>query len=503
MNNNNNFTLKTISDFAKRKGLVYSGSEIYGGLANTWDFGPAGLLLRNNIKNLWRQHFMYERTDIVEIETGLFMNQKVWEASGHVGGFADCLIDDKTTKHRFRVDHLIEDQHNVDVEGWTPERITAFVREKGLINPNTKKQGDWTDARYMNLMFETNRDKLSNSVNILEGLISRFENGTLTLKQEDLKTLQNKLEAQEMGRIYLRPETAQGLFVQFKNVMMTERKKLPFGIGQVGKAFRNEITPGNFIFRIVELEQMEIEYFIKPPTTLEDWNTPFEELLEAQRTLYVDKLGLSNSNLRVKEHSSEKLSHYSKRTCDWEYQYPIGYSELSGLAYRTDFDLAQHSKFSGTDLSYLDPETNQKFIPHCIEPSVGLDRLCLAVMCENYSEEVLENGETRAMMKFNFAVAPYKIAILPLMKKNGMSEKAFGIYQKLRATGVSCQFDEAGSIGKRYRRQDENGTPWCVCIDFDTLENDTVTIRHRDTMQSQRIEISEIKDWLNAEKFGK
>jgi glycyl-tRNA synthetase len=291
--------------------------------------------------------------------------------------------------------------------------------------------------------------------------------------------------------------------VQFKNVMMTERKKLPFGIGQVGKAFRNEITPGNFIFRIVELEQMEIEYFIKPPTTLEDWNTPFEELLEAQRTLYVDKLGLSNSNLRVKEHSSEKLSHYSKRTCDWEYQYPIGYSELSGLAYRTDFDLAQHSKFSGTDLSYLDPETNQKFIPHCIEPSVGLDRLCLAVMCENYSEEVLENGETRAMMKFNFAVAPYKIAILPLMKKNGMSEKAFGIYQKLRATGVSCQFDEAGSIGKRYRRQDENGTPWCVCIDFDTLENDTVTIRHRDTMQSQRIEISEIKDWLNAEKFGK
>jgi glycyl-tRNA synthetase len=501
MNNNNNFTLKTISDFAKRKGLVYSGSEIYGGLANTWDFGPAGLLLRNNIKNLWRQHFMYERTDIVEIETGLFMNQKVWEASGHVGGFADCLIDDKTTKHRFRVDHLIEDQHDVDVEGWSPEKITAFVREKGLINPNTKKQGDWTDARYMNLMFETNRDKLSNSVNILEGLISRFENGTLTLKEEDLKTLQNKLEAQEMGRIYLRPETAQGMFVQFKNVMMTERKKLPFGIGQIGKAFRNEITPGNFTFRVVEFEQMEIEYFIKPDT-LENVTPIFDDLLTSQLE-FLKKTGLTEQNLKKKVHLPEKLAHYSKMSTDWNYNYPFGSSELTGLAYRTDFDLAQHTKHSGVDLSYLDPKTNQKFIPHCIEPTVGLDRLCLAVMCENYCEELLKNGETRSMMKFNFDVAPYKIAILPLMKKNDMSEKATEIYQKLRATGVSCQFDETGSIGKRYRRQDENGTPWCVCVDFDTLTDDTVTIRHRDTMQSIRIPLVEIKNWLNAEKFGK
>ena len=468
------FDLKTISDYAKRNGFVYQGSEIYGGLANTWDYGPKGVLLKDNIKRLWKQHFIYERTDMVELDAGIFMNPKVWEASGHVAGFADCLIDDKETKHRFRVDHLIEAQHDVDVEGWSPEQITDFVKEKGLINPHTKKQGNWTEARYMNLMFETNRDKIGND---------------------------------PAQKIYLRPETAQGIFVNFKNILLTERRRLPFGIGQIGKAFRNEITPGNFNFRVLEFEQMEIEYFIKPPTDRNGWNDKFEELLESQKLFLSQTLGFNTDNFRTKEHSVEKLSHYSKRTTDLEYNYPFGFSELTGIAYRTDFDLAQHSKFSGIDLVYMDPETGDKFIPHCIEPTVGVDRLILAALCEAYDEETVGENDTRIVARFPFETAPFKIAILPLMKKAGMSEKATEIFANLRKQGISTIYDESGSIGKRYRRQDEIGTCWSMCVDFDTVNegelHNTVTLRHRDTMEQIRVSLDEVKDYLNKEKFGR
>ena len=466
--NSNQHSLKTISDFCKRKGFVYQGSDIYGGLANTWDYGPKGVLLKENIKRLWKQHFVQERTDMVELDAGILMNPKVWEASGHVAGFADCLIDDKDTKHRFRVDHLIEAQHNVDVEGWTPEQITAFVVDNGLINPHTGKQGNWTDARYMNLMFETNRDKIGNDPS---------------------------------QKIYLRPETAQGIFVNFKNVLMTERRKLPFGIGQIGKAFRNEITPGNFNFRVIEFEQMEIEYFIKPPQTTEEWNDKFEQLLESQKDFLALKLGFDRENFRIKEHSQEKLSHYSKRTVDLEYNYPFGFGELTGIAYRTDFDLTQHSKHSGTELNYLDPETNAKYIPHCIEPTVGVDRLILASLCEGYTEELVKENDTRIIMKFNYELAPFKIAVLPLMKKDGLSEKATEIFVNIRKMGISCEYDEAGSIGKRYRRCDENGTPWCMCVDYETITDNTITLRHRDTMAQIRINLDELPNYLTTESF--
>jgi glycyl-tRNA synthetase len=497
----NQFNLKTISDFASRKGFVYQGSEIYGGLANTWDYGVLGNLLKINIKQAWRRHFIIERTDIVEIDSGIFMNSKVWEASGHTAGFSDCLIDDKETKHRFRVDHLIEDQHGIDVEGWTPEQINQLINEKGLINPNTKKQGNWTEARYMNLMFETNRDKLSNSIAILEELLQKAsENGEVLLDIKYIKSLQTKLEQQITGRIYLRPETAQGIFVNFKNVLQTERRKLPFGIGQIGKAFRNEITPGNFIFRVVEFEQMEIEYFIKPPQNDEELNTIFDNLLEYQKDFLVNKIGLSQENLKEKIHAPEKLAHYSKKSVDFNYLYPFGSSELTGMAYRTDFDLSQHTKHSGVSLDYLDPETNQRYIPHCIEPTVGVERLILASLCEAYTEERIDEKDTRILMKFPFGICPYKIAILPLMKKDGLSEKAKEIQQKMCKLNINSDYDEAGSIGKRYRRQDENGTAWCMCIDYQTMEDDTVTLRHRDTMKQTRVKLEQINvDFLMKE----
>ncbi len=460
-------TLKTISDFAKRNGFVYQGSEIYGGLANTWDYGPKGILLKNNIKEAWRQHFITERTDMVEVDSGIFMNPKVWEASGHVSGFADCMIDCKECKSRFRADHLIEEACDIDVEGWTTEQITETVGDKKIKCPKCKSQ-NWTEARYMNLMFETNRDKIGND---------------------------------PAQKIYLRPETAQGIFVNFKNVLQTERRKIPFGIGQIGKAFRNEITPGNFNFRVIEFEQMEIEYFIKPPVNYEDANPQFYELLELQKQFLTNKIGLNPDNLVEKIHSEDKLSHYSKKSSDWNYNYPFGSSELTGLAYRTDFDLTQHSTHSGVELSYLDPETNTKYIPHCIEPTVGVDRLLLAVLCDFYTEQKIEN-DTRILFKLPFNLAPYKIAILPLMKKDGMSEKATEIYKNLKKQGISCIYDESGSIGKRYRRQDENGTPWCMCVDFDSVKDDTVTLRHRDTMEQVRVLVSEVLGFLSKKKFG-
>lgn len=450
------FSLDTISKFATRKGFVYQGSGIYGGLANTWDYGPMGSLLKNNLKNEWRKHFVIERNDMVEIDAGIFMNPKVWEASGHTAGFSDCMIDDKISKHRFRADHLIESQLGVDVEGWSVEEITKLIHEKKLKNPITGKEGEWTNARYMNLMFETNRDKIN----------------------------QNPEQ-----KIYLRPETAQGIFVNFKNVMQTERRKLPFGIAQIGKAFRNEITPGNFTFRIVEFEQMEIEYFINPKS---DWNKYFEELLAYQKEFLIKKLGFSEENLIFKEHAKEKLSHYSKRTVDIEYKYPFGISELWGLAYRTDFDLSQHEQHSKQDLKYLDPATNEKFLPHVLEPSVGVDRLFLATLLEHYDEEKVGENDVRIVVRFPKNIAPYKFAILPLMKKEGMDQKAQEIVQKLKEKGLSVIYDEAGSIGKRYRRQDENGTPKCITVDFDTLKDETVTIRDRDSMEQTRVKIVDL-----------
>ncbi|MEI6728487.1 MAG: aminoacyl--tRNA ligase-related protein [bacterium] len=382
------FDLKTIADFAKRKGFVYPGSDIYGGLANTWDYGPKGVLLKENIKKAWKQHFIYERNDMVELDAGILMNQKVWEASGHVATFADLLLDCKSCKSRFRADHVVEEKLEVDVEGWPLEKIDSLIEEKKMKCPKCGET-NWTKVRYMSGMFETNRDKINNSVNIIKELLEKETDGKVVLNQENIESLKEKLEMQESNRIYLRPETAQGIFVQFKNVMLTERRKLPFGVGQIGKAFRNEITPGNFIFRIVELEQMEIEYFIKPPVEDKDWNDIFEMWLDAQTRFLVDKIGLKPENIRYKEHAKEKLSHYSKRTVDIEYKFPFGWSELTGLAYRTDFDLKAHQTASGVDLTYLDPETNERFIPHVLEPTVGVDRLFLATLCEHYGDEVV------------------------------------------------------------------------------------------------------------------
>jgi glycyl-tRNA synthetase len=382
------FDLKTIADFAKRKGFVYPGSDIYGGLANTWDYGPKGVLLKENIKKAWKQHFIYERNDMVELDAGILMNQKVWEASGHVATFADLLLDCKSCKSRFRADHVVEEKLEVDVEGWPLEKIDSLINEKQMKCPKCGET-NWTKVRYMSGMFETNRDKINNSVNIIKELLEKETDGKVALNEENIESLKEKLEMQESNRIYLRPETAQGIFVQFKNVLLTERRKLPFGVGQIGKAFRNEITPGNFIFRIVELEQMEIEYFIKPPAEDKDWNDIFEMWLESQTRFLVDKIGLKPENIRYKEHAKEKLSHYSKRTVDIEYKFPFGWSELTGLAYRTDFDLKSHQTASGQDLTYLDPETNERFIPHVLEPTVGVDRLFLATLCEHYGEETV------------------------------------------------------------------------------------------------------------------
>ncbi len=466
--------LDKIAKFANSTGFVYQGSGIYGGLANTWDFGPKGVMLRNNIKEAWRRFFITSRMDMVEVDANIFMNSRVWEASGHTGNFSDCMVDDKISKHRFRADHLIEDAIGIDVEGKSPEEITQIIRDNKIKNPITGQEADWTEARYMNMMFETNRDKIGNDPN---------------------------------QKIYLRPETAQGIFVNFKNAVQSERARVPFGIGQIGKAFRNEITPGNFLYRIVEFEQMEIEYFIAPPKTDEEWNQVFEEWKDLQFEFFTQVIGIKPENLKEKEHAQEKLSHYSKRTVDWEYNYPFGFNELSGLAYRTDFDLSQHQEHSGKDLSYRDPVTNEVYVPHVMEPTVGVDRLLMATMLDAYTEEELDGGDSRVVMKFAYDLAPFKIAVLPLMKKDGLAEKALELSQDLRAQGISADYDMTGSIGKRYRRQDEVGTPWCATVDYQTMEDGTVTLRHRDTMEQVgdggRVKIEDLGSYLSSKSFQK
>ena len=441
--------LDTIVTFASKNGFVYQGSEIYGGLANTWDFGPKGVVLKHLIQQAWREYFVAKQEEMYELDAKIFMNPQVWEASGHTSTFADCMVDDKQTKHRFRADHLIEDQLDIDVEGKTAEEITEILQTHGVINPYTGQAGDWTEARYMNMMFETNRDKIGQD---------------------------------PASKVYLRPETAQGIFVQFRSIIQTERPAMPFGVAQIGKAFRNEITPGNFMYRIIEFEQMEIEYFIKPPQNDEEWQQEFERWKELQRDFFVNWMGLSPENLQAKEHRQEKLSHYSKRTVDWEYQYPFGAKELSGLAYRTDFDLNQHQKHSGKDMRYLDPFTQERYIPHVIEPSFGFERLFLAVLLDAYHEEELEN-DTRIVLHLPHHLAPTQCAVLPLMKKDGLAEEGQVWYDKLHSFGFRMRYDQSGSIGKRYRRQDEIGTPYCLTIDYQTLQDGTVTIRDRDTME--------------------
>jgi len=448
-------TMDELTSLCKRRGFVFSGSEIYGGLANTWDFGPLGVELRNNIKRAWWQHFVRERPDMVGLDGGILMNPRVWEASGHVAEFNDPLVDCKECRSRFRADNLIEDATGQTVEGKSFEAMSSLIGEAQIACPTCGKH-NWTPVRAFNMMFRTQIGPVD-------------ESATTT---------------------YLRPETAQSIFVQYKNVMQSSRVKIPFGIAQIGKVFRNEITPGNFIFRLLEFEQMEIEYFIKP----EMWEQQFEDWL-AEQQRFIRSLGIMPERIREREHSAEELSHYSKRTVDLEYLYPIGWKELTGLAYRTDFDLNKHQEHSGEDLTYFDQLRNERYLPHVIEPTMGVDRLMLMVLCDAYEVEETADAKgeaaSRVIMRFHPSIAPYTVAVLPLSKKEELTAVSEPLYAALRRN-FSTEYDETQSIGRRYRRQDEIGTPWCVTVDFESLEDQAVTVRHRDSMEQVRVPIAEV-----------
>lgn len=451
-------SMEKIVSLCKNRGFIYPGSEIYGGLANTWDYGPLGSELKNNVKKAWQKKFIQECKYNVGLDAAIFMNPETWVATGHVGGFSDPLIDCKECKTRHRADKLIEEwatQNGQDLvaDGWSDEEMIKFMDEHNINCPNCGKH-NFTGIRKFNLMFKT------------------FQGVT-----ED-----------STSQIYLRPETAQGIFVNFKNVMRTTRRKLPTGIAQIGKAFRNEITPGNFTFRTREFEQMELEFFCKPGSD-EEWFKYWEEFCKN----WLLSLGMDENNIRLRQHSKEELVFYSKGTTDIEFKFPFGWGELWGIADRTNYDLSRHMEHSKQDLSYLDPETNEKYIPYVIEPSLGCDRATLAFLCNSYEEEEIAEGDTRTVLHLHPALAPYKVAVLPLSKK--LSEKATEVYEKL-SKDFMCDYDEAGSIGKRYRREDEIGTPYCVTIDFDTLEDNQVTIRDRDTMEQVRVSIDELNDWV-------
>lgn len=453
-----NVTMEKLVALCKNRGYIYPGSEIYGGLANTWDYGPLGVELKNNVKNIWRKKFIQENKYNVGLDAAILMNPETWVASGHVGGFSDPLIDCKECKTRHRADKLIEEwmhEHNCEeiVDGWPDDKMINYMKENHIACPNCGKE-NFTSIRKFNLMFKT------------------FQGVTEEASSE----------------IYLRPETAQGIFVNFKNVLRTTRKKMPMGIAQIGKAFRNEITPGNFTFRIREFEQMELEFFCKPGTDLE-W---FDYWRNFCKKWLLD-LGMKEENIRLRDHSKEELVFYSKGTTDIEFAFPFGWGELWGIADRADYDLSKHMEHSKHDMSYLDPETNEKYIPYCIEPSLGCDRVTLAFLCNSYEEQEIAEGDTRIVMHLHPALAPFKVAVLPLSKK--LSEKAIEVYEKLSCKFM-CDYDEAGSIGRRYRREDEIGTPYCVTIDFDTLEDNQVTIRDRDTMEQVRIPINELEGWI-------
>lgn len=452
-------SMEKVVSLCKNRGIIYPGSEIYGGLANTWDYGPLGVEFKNNVKKAWWKKFVQQSKYNVGLDSAILMNPEVWVASGHVGSFSDPLIDCKECKSRFRADKLIEDFYfennlgDINVDGWENEKVEELMKEKNICCPNCKKQ-NFTGIRRFNLMFKT------------------FQGVTEDSKSE----------------IYLRPETAQGIFVNFKNIARTSRKKVPFGIAQVGKSFRNEITPGNFTFRTREFEQMELEFFCKPGEDLEWYdywkNYSFNWLLS---------LGMNEETLRLRDHEQEELSFYSKATCDIEFLFPFGWGELWGIADRTDYDLSRHIEVSGEDLRYIDPVTNEKYIPYCIEPSLGADRVALAFLCNAYDEEEIGEGDVRTVLRLHPALAPFKATILPLTKK--LSDKSDEIYDEL-SKYFMIDTDVSGSIGKRYRRQDEVGTPFCITVDFDTLEDDCVTVRFRDTMEQERIKISELKDFI-------
>ena len=452
--------MEKIISLCKGKGFIFPGSEIYGGLANTWDYGPLGVELKNNVKKAWWQKFVQESPYNVGVDCAILMNPEVWVASGHVGGFSDPLMDCKACKSRYRADKLIEDFNHekgtdMVVDGWSNKEMEEYIKEHNIVCPDCGKN-DWTGIRQFNLMFKT------------------FQGVT-----ED-----------SSSTVYLRPETAQGIFVNFKNVQRTTRKKVPFGICQVGKSFRNEITPGNFTFRTREFEQMELEFFCKPGTDLE-W---FEYWRSFGKKWLLD-LGIKEESLRLRDHSKEELAFYSKATTDFEFLFPFGWGELWGVADRTDYDLKQHMNHSGENMEYLDPVTNEKYVPYCVEPSLGADRVTLAFLCNAFEEETLENGDVRNVLHLHPVLAPYKCAVLPLQKK--LSEKALEIHAQL-AKYFPVDYDEAGSIGKRYRRQDENGTPYCVTVDFDTLEKGTVTVRDRDTMGQITLPVEEVADFIKS-----
>ena len=458
-------SMDKIVNLCGSRGFIYPGSQIYGGLSNTWDYGPLGVELKNNVKKAWWHKFVQESPQNVGVDCAILMNPRTWVASGHLAGFSDPLMDCKGCGERFRADNLIEDyvkEQNMTldspVDGWSPDDMMNFINKFKVPCPSCGKF-NWTDIRQFNLMFKTFQGVTDDSTNT----------------------------------IYLRPETAQGIFVNFKNVQRTSRKKLPFGICQIGKSFRNEITPGNFTFRTREFEQMEMEFFCKPGTDLE-WFKYWKDFA----IKWLNTLGLPEEHLRYRDHDPAELAFYSKATTDIEYAFPFtDWGELWGIADRTDYDLSQHQKVSGEDLTYFDDETNERYIPYVIEPSLGCDRVILAFLCEAYDEETLEGGDVRTVMHFHPALAPVKIAVLPLSKK--LADGANKVYEKLSKHYV-CEFDDRGAIGKRYRREDEIGTPYCICYDFDSETDNCVTIRDRDTMEQVRIPIEELDSWL-AGKF--
>ena len=447
-------TMEKLVAFCKQYGYVFQGSEIYGGLANTWDYGSLGVLLKNNIKNAWMKKFIQEDINCVGLDSAILMNPKTWEASGHIATFSDPLIDCKKCKTRHRADKLVEADGVEDAGGMNHEELMNYIKEHNITCPNCGAL-DYTDIREFNLMFKT------------------FQGVT-----EDAK-----------NTVYLRPETAQGIFVDFLNVQRSMRLKVPFGIGQIGKSFRNEITPGNFIFRVREFEQMEMEFFCKPGDEL-NWHQYYKDYCYN----FLLSLGIKKENLRLRDHSKEELSFYSNATTDIEYKFPFGFGELWGIASRTDYDLTQHQRVSGVSQAYLDPETNEKYIPYVIEPSVGVDRMFLTVLCDAYEEEMLDNNETREVLHLHPYLAPYKVAVLPLAKKYH-SEKAHEVWKSL-ASKFSCSYDEAGSIGKRYRRCDAIGTPFAITIDDETINNNTVTVRDRDTMEQVVVKLDELEDYI-------
>ena len=447
-------TMEKLVAFCKQYGYVFQGSEIYGGLANTWDYGSLGVLLKNNIKNAWMKKFIQEDINCVGLDSAILMNPKTWEASGHIATFSDPLIDCKKCKTRHRADKLVEADGIEDAGGMNHEELMNYIKEHNITCPNCGAL-DYTDIREFNLMFKT------------------FQGVT-----EDAK-----------NTVYLRPETAQGIFVDFLNVQRSMRLKVPFGIGQVGKSFRNEITPGNFIFRVREFEQMEMEFFCKPGDELK-WHQYYKDYCYN----FLLSLGVKKENLRLRDHSKEELSFYSNATTDIEYKFPFGFGELWGIASRTDYDLKRHQEVSGVSQTYLDPETNEKYIPYVIEPSVGVDRMFLTILCDAYEEEMLDNNETREVLHLHPYLAPYKVAVLPLAKKYH-SEKAHEVWKGL-ASKFSCSYDEAGSIGKRYRRCDAIGTPFAITIDDETINNNTVTVRDRDTMEQVVVKLDELENYI-------